>query len=175
MPVPTIDSLIAQLQLAPHPEGGYYRETFRAAHRVERVDRAPGEPPAATVRTAGTAIYFLLPADTFSAWHRVCSDEIWHYYDGAPLELHIIDPGGAYAVALLGRDLTRDQRPQFVVPAGWLQAARPIAGPGNPPYALCGCTVSPGFEFADFELPGRSDLLARYPQLSEMIAALTRE
>jgi predicted cupin superfamily sugar epimerase len=174
MPVHTVESLVALLELAPHPEGGYYRETFRATQRVARTDREPGTPPGTTLRAASTAIYFLLPADAFSAWHRVRSDELWHHYDGAPLELHTIDRDGGYAVALLGGDLARDQRPQFVVPAGWLQAARPIAGSGNPPYALCGCTVSPGFEFADFELPGSAELVAQYPHLATVIAALAR-
>src|ERR1041385_7171 len=83
MPAYTVDALVELLQLAPHPEGGYYRETFRSTDRVQRVGS-----PATAPRSAGTAIYFLLPAGTFSAWHRVQSDEAWHHYDGAPLDLH---------------------------------------------------------------------------------------
>src|ERR1700759_2393702 len=151
MPVSTVDALVELLQLSPHPEGGYFRETFRSTERVQRL--ADGEH-----RAAGTAIYFLLPADTFSAWHRVQSDEAWHHYDGAPVELHTIDPAGSHGVALLGRDLARGERPQHLVPAGWLQAARPVGLLGHEPaYALCGCTVSPGFEFADFEIPSRAE------------------
>lgn len=160
----TVDELVALLALTPHPEGGFFRETFRATERVVRSEGAP--------RTAGTAIYFLLSAGAFSAWHEVRSDEAWHHYDGAPLELHTIDPGGTHGVALLGRDLTAGQRPQHVVPAGWLQAARPIAA--DPGYALCGCTVSPGFEFADFEMPARGELHRRFPGLAAIIDAFTR-
>lgn len=169
MPALTVETLIALLQLSPHPEGGYFRETFRSADRVQR----PRDGEMAD-RTAGTAIYFLLPAGTFSAWHRVASDEIWHHYDGLPLELHTIDPEGAYSVVRLGRDLVGGERPQGVVPAGWWQAARPVVtSSGNASYSLCGCTVSPGFEFADFEMPPRQALRARFPQLGEIVDALT--
>jgi len=160
----TADALVSLLGLLPHPEGGFYRETFRATERVQR---------GGIERAASTAIYFLLPAGVFSAWHRVRSDEAWHHYDGAPLELHTIDPGGGHAVALLGRDVAAGQRPQLVVPAGWLQAARPMPA-GTPGYALCGCTVSPGFEFADFELPPRAELRRAFPQLGAIIDAFTR-
>jgi uncharacterized protein len=170
MPEPTVDELVALLQLSPHPEGGYFRETFRSADPVRRTGDG-----ASADRAAGTAIYFLLPGGTFSAWHRVASDEIWHHYDGRPLELHTIDPAGTYGVVRLGRDLARGERPQGAVPAGWWQAARPVAPPGgDTSYALCGCTVSPGFEFADFEMPTRAALRQRFPQLGEIVDALTR-
>jgi len=163
----SVETVVALLELSPHPEGGFYREVFRAAERVARLDGTP--------RTASTAIYFLLPITAFSAWHEVRSDEAWHFYDGLPLELHTIDPAGTHRVALLGRELAAGERPQQVVPAGWLQAARPIAGshPDDPDYALCGCTVSPGFEFADFALPGRAALRARYPALVDIVDAFT--
>jgi len=163
----TVDALVALLELAPHPEGGFFRETFRSPERVARGDAS---------RAASTAIYFLLPAGAFSAWHRVRSDEAWHHYDGAPLELHTIDPAGRHAVAVLGRDVAAGQRPQHVVPGGWLQAARPVASSraDEPGHALCGCTVSPGFDFADFELPPRAELHRAYPPLGAMIDAFTR-
>jgi predicted cupin superfamily sugar epimerase len=166
---------VAQLlQLSPHPEGGYFRETFRATEQVQRTSgvASPGER-----RTAGTAIYFLLPGGTFSAWHRVRSDEAWHHYAGVPVELHTIDLAGIHRVILLGRDLAAGQRPQHVVPADWLQAARPVAAPHGelPDYALCGCTVCPGFEFSDFELPARLALRAKFPALAAIIDELTRE
>jgi predicted cupin superfamily sugar epimerase len=171
MTAPTVDELVALLGLAPHPEGGFFRETFRAATQVRRDDS-----PAAARRAASTAIYFLLPGDAFSAWHRVASDEAWHHYAGAPLELHTIDPAGAHRMVVLGRDIVAGQRPQHVVPAHWLQAARPVAPPrtGDPGYALCGCTVSPGFEFADFELPARAALHRQFPALAAVIDAFTR-
>jgi predicted cupin superfamily sugar epimerase len=173
MPVYTIEALVELLALAPHPEGGYFRETFRASQRVQGLGDGAYSGHS---RAAGTAIYFLLPAETFSAWHRVRSDEVWHHYDGAPLALHTIDPAGAHGTVVLGRDLARGERPQHVVPAGWLQAARPVVATrdGDPAYALCGCTVSPGFEFADFELPTRAELQRSFPQLGAVIDAFTR-
>jgi predicted cupin superfamily sugar epimerase len=161
-----VDAIVALLELAPHPEGGFFRETFRGAEHVVRPD--------GTARASGTAIYFLLPAGAFSAWHEVASDEAWHHYDGVPLELHTIDPAGAHRVVVLGRDLAAGHRPQHVVPAGWLQAARPVAASAADGYALCGCTVSPGFEFADFALPTRTALRGRYPAHAAIIDEFTR-
>jgi predicted cupin superfamily sugar epimerase len=154
-------ALVASLGLAPHPEGGFFRETFRAALDV---DAPQGR------RAASTAIYFLLPAGTFSALHRVRSDEAWHHYDGDPIDLHTIDDDGRHAVARLGRAIADGQRPQLVVPAGVWQAAVPIGAT----YALCGCTVAPGFDFADFEMPARDALIQRFPALRDVIATLTR-
>ena len=160
---PEVARLVALLELAPHPEGGFYRETARASLALEGL-------PHGGPRAAHTAIYFLLPAGTFSAFHRVASDELWHHYDGAALELHTIDEAGRYAVARLGRDLPNGERPQHLVPAGVWQAAVPL----GPPYSLVGCTVAPGFDFADFEMPPRADLCARYPEHAARIARLTR-
>jgi hypothetical protein len=149
------------LGLKAHPEGGYYRETFRARLPV----RAPqGE------RAASTAIYFLLPSGSVSALHRVRSDEIWHHYDGDPVEIHTIDPSGTHTVARLGKGLARGERPQVVVAAGMWQAAIPQ---GNR-YALCGCTVAPGFDFVDFEMPARIELTGQFPQHAALIERLTR-
>jgi len=154
------------LGLVPHPEGGYYRETFRAPLAWTPPYTSP---PAA--RSASTAIYFLLPAGTFSAWHRIRSDEVWNHYRGAALEIHTLNDGGEHTVHLLGADVERGQRPQAVVPAGLLQGARPV-GEG---YALVGCTVAPGFDFADFEMPGRAALTRRFPRHRALIEALTRD
>jgi predicted cupin superfamily sugar epimerase len=164
----TVSALIELLQLSPHPEGGYFRETFRATEQVQRGGAT------AVMRAAGTAIYFLLPAGVFSAWHRVRSDEGWHHYEGAPVELHTIDPAGVHRITVLGRDLARGERPQHVVPAHWLQAAKPVAQSDEAPgFALCGCTVSPGFEFSDFEMPTRAALRAAFPPLAAIIDAFT--
>ena len=140
---PEVEALVASLSLIPHPEGGFYRETWRAP-LVIAGDALPHGAP----RAAQTAIYFLLPAGTFSAIHRVTSDEIWHHYDGDPLELHLWSQDGAHRMELLGRELARGERPQHVVPAGVWQAAVPRGSR----YALSGCTVAPGFDFADFTL-----------------------
>jgi predicted cupin superfamily sugar epimerase len=153
----TADDIVKLLSLAPHPEGGFYRETFRSPRSVG--DRA-----------ASTAIYFLLPAGTFSAFHRVRSDEAWHHYDGDPIELHTIDENGEHTVVRLGRDLAAGERPQHVVPANVWQAAIPI----GERWALCGCTVAPGFDFADFEMPPRADLVARFPRHRAIVERWSR-
>jgi predicted cupin superfamily sugar epimerase len=131
--------IVETLALAPHPEGGYYRETHRAPLAVP-TPRGP--------RAASTAIYYLLPADAESARHRVAWDEVWHHYAGDPLELTVEHVDGRRELLELGPDVANGQRPQAIVPAGAWQAARPLGSR----YALCGCTVAPGFEFADFEL-----------------------
>jgi predicted cupin superfamily sugar epimerase len=156
---------VEALGLVPHPEGGFFRETFRAPL---------GLPAPQGTRSASTAIYFLLHAGSFSALHRVCSDEVWHHYDGDPLDLHLLeetaDGGGAHRIVHLGHDLARGERPQAVVPAGVWQAALPAGDR----YTLCGCTVAPGFDFADFEMPTRAALTARFPDKHELIERLTR-
>ncbi|MEM8646747.1 MAG: cupin domain-containing protein [Pseudomonadota bacterium] len=129
------DEIIALLDLQPHPEGGHFRETWRA-------EAAEGE------RAAGTAIYFLLKAGEVSHWHRVDAAEIWHWYAGAPLELSISSgDDGKIEPQTLGPALGEDQRPQFIVPAEAWQSARSLGA-----WTLVGCTVSPGFEFEGFEL-----------------------
>jgi uncharacterized protein len=154
-------AIVAALGLAPHPEGGFYRETFRAA-LVVQTPRGP--------RAASTVIYFLLPAGSFSAFHRVQSDEVWHHYGGDSLELHTISESGMHAVAVLGKDIEKCERPQQVVAAGRWQAA--VSRGAS--FALCGCTVAPGFDFADFELATRAELAGRYPALLGVIERLTR-
>ncbi|HEX7131288.1 MAG TPA: cupin domain-containing protein [Iamia sp.] len=136
MPAPLdAAAVIAALGLKPHPEGGWFAETWRDA-------------PADGSRGAGTAIYFLLDADQVSHWHRIDAVETWHHYAGGPLDLMIApDATGPVATTRLGPDLAGGQRPQGIVPAGAWQAARPVDGP-----VLVGCTVAPAFEFAHFEL-----------------------
>lgn len=160
------DEVIERLGLVAHPEGGFYAETFRA-EAPSRGGAGQGE------RSASTAIYFLLRAQDFSALHVVSSaDEVWHHYFGDALELHCFDAAGRHRQVRLGTAFAADERPQHVVRRGELQAARVTAGPHG--FALCGCTVAPGFEFADFRMPGRAELLARWPQHAELITALTR-
>lgn len=130
--------LITALGLQPHPEGGHYVETFRSAHVLAT---------AAGSRNASTAILFLLTAGSCSRWHRVSSDEAWHWHEGGPLELLLCPAPGAALTRLRLGPVATDTRPQAVVPAGWWQAARPLGE-----YALVGCTVAPGFDFADFTL-----------------------
>lgn len=159
---------IDRLGLRRHPEGGYYRETYRSTESVAREhlpERFGGD------RALSTAILFLLPANEFSAFHRIKQDEVWHFYDGSALTIHVIDPRNEYRTIELGRDIEHGESLQAVVEAGCLFGAR-IEGDG--PYALVGCTVAPGFDFQDFEMPGREELLARYPQHGDIIERLTR-
>jgi hypothetical protein len=156
---------IRELALAPHPEGGWYRETYRAG------DGFPGPAhqgfPAG--RSLSTAIYFLLQQGHFSAFHRIRSDELWHHYDGDGVDVHIIGPGGELRVLGLGRGAGR--QPQAVVPAGcWF--ASEVSGGGA--YALLGCTVAPGFHFADFELADGIELAAAHAQHAALVRRLTR-
>ncbi|MBX3211885.1 MAG: cupin domain-containing protein [Labilithrix sp.] len=159
---PEAARLVALLGLAPHPEGGWFRETWRSP-------LALGSLPHGAPRSASTAIYFLLPAGTFSALHRVASDEAWHHYDGDPVELHVLE-GRVHQTFVLGRDLAAGQRPQHVVPAGAWQAAVPL----GERWALCGCTVAPGFDFADFEMPSREEMLRLLPDHAAVVERLTR-
>jgi len=161
----TADQVIEALGLVAHPEGGWFRETFRSAMSV-------GDAVHDGERSASTAIYFLLRAGEFSAFHRVSSDEVWHYYAGDALEVSAIEPAGALHVARLGSNLAQGERPQVVVPRTHWQAARGVAGSAG--FTLCGCTVAPGFDFADFEMPHRTELAQRFPQHSALITALTR-
>ncbi|MFZ4531011.1 MAG: cupin domain-containing protein [Alsobacter sp.] len=127
--------VVRLLDLAPHPEGGFYRETFR--------DEAGG----ATGRAASTAIYYLLRAGDVSEWHRVDAAEAWHFYAGAPLVITVSPNGHDAEARHLGQALAAGQRPQIVVPAGWWQSATSLGA-----WTLVGCTVAPGFDFAGFEL-----------------------
>ena len=155
-----VDELVKTLGLTPHPEGGFYRETWRASVSVET---SRGR------RSVATGIYYLLPRGTFAAWHRVTSDELWHFYDGQALTLYLLDERqGRMETVVLGRDVTRGERPQVLVPAGVLQAARPQGE-----YTLCGCTVAPGFDFADWEMPPGETLAARYPEHAELFRQLS--
>ncbi len=128
--------LIQRLGLARHPEGGWYRETWRA-------EAAPGQ------RAAGSAIYYLLEVDDVSHWHRIDADEIWHWYAGGPLSLTLSPNGHDAEAHRLGPEIAAGQKPQIVVPKGWWQTAVSLGA-----WTLVGCTVSPAFEFAGFELAG---------------------
>ncbi len=164
----SIEQLIAKLDLQPHPEGGYFRETYRSDGNITSKclpDNYSGD------RNYATGIYFLLTSDTFSAFHKIHQDEMWHFYDGAAIRLHIISPEGTYSEVLIGKDLNNNEYPQFVVPGGHWFAAEVS---GKNAFSLAGCTVSPGFDFADFNMPSRDELLALYPQHADVVQKLTR-
>ena len=158
-----VELLVRHLGLGAHPEGGFYRETFRSPLVLDGL-------PHGAPRAASTAIYFLLPAGTFSAFHRVRSDEVWHHYGGDPLALHVIGGDGALSTFRLGRDLEAGEAPQAVVLASSWQAAEPLGERSS----LCGCTVAPGFDFADFEMARAEDLLRLRPDLPSVVRALVR-
>ncbi len=159
----TADEIKALLKLAPHPiEGGFFRRTYTSAGTVE-LPRGQ--------RAQGTAIYYLLEAGTFSEMHVLDSDEIFHFYLGDPVEMLQLYPDGGSAVLTLGSDLAAGQQVQLVVPAGVWQGTR-LLGDGK--VALLGCTVTPGFDFADYRNAGYAELVARWPAQAERIRALTR-
>lgn len=160
---PTVATLIKSLSLVRHPEGGWYRETYRCSETAPAEalpERFNGD------RSFGTAIYFLLGQGDISRLHRIKSDEIWHFYSGTTLTVHVLTPRGEHKVIKLGTDLAAGETYQAVVPSGcWFGAE--VAAKGG--YALVGCTVSPGFDFADFEMGNRDDLVKQYPDHQELI------
>ncbi len=159
---------IEKLRLEPHPEGGFFRQTYKADLTLALAGLPAGFTGS---RAASTAIYFLLKGDGFSAFHRLRSDEVWHFYDGAPLVVHVIEPEGKVSRILMGRDLDAGQVLQAVVKAGCWFASH-VADWSS--FALVGCTVAPGFEFADFEMGRREQLMKRYPLHARLIERLTR-
>ena len=160
--------LVGKLKMEPHPEGGFYKETYRSKNDISPESLWPA---AAGGRSYSTAIYFLLHGDNFSAFHRIKADEMWHFYGGKTLLLHMIHPSGEYECIRIGSDVLNDEHPQFVVPAGvWFASETE----DKSSFSFVGCTVSPGFDFRDFEMPGRDDLIRLFPQHHEVIAKLTR-
>jgi predicted cupin superfamily sugar epimerase len=159
---------IDRLDLEPHPEGGYYRETYRTEHAIP-ADGLPDRFDDA--RNVAALIYFLLPGDSFSALHRIQQDEAWHFYDGAPITLHRITPDGTYSTVTLSRSVEDGHCLQTVVPAGtWFGATVDE----NDGYSLVGCTTAPAFDFADFELADRAALTEELPDHAPLIERLTR-
>jgi predicted cupin superfamily sugar epimerase len=160
---------IDKLHLLPHPEGGHYRETYRSELSIAK---AALPPQFAGPRLVSTAIYFLLEGENFSAFHRLQSDELWHFYYGSPIVVHIIEPDGGYSQILLGDDPDACEVLQAVVKAGRWFASRVR---DTKTFALAGCTVAPGFDFADFEMGKRAELVMLYPQHRKLIESLTRD
>lgn len=159
------EQLIAKLNLQPHPEGGFFRETYRSETQLQM-------PGFEGLRNYSTAIYFLLTSDTFSAFHKIKQDEMWHFYLGSPIELHIISTNGHYSCVTIGNSIVDDQYLQYVVRGGDYFAARTFQKKNA--YSLLGCTVAPGFNFVDFEMPSRNTLLELFPQHRKIIMALTQ-
>lgn len=159
---------VEKYHMQPHPEGGYFAETYRA---TEQVPHAALPARFGGSRSFSTAIYFLLEGHHFSALHRIQADELWHFYAGDPLEVFVIHPESSeLEIIRLGPDPEAGEVFQAVVPAGAWFGSRPVAGAA---YSLVGCTVAPGFDFADFELAERETLLAAFPQHEKTITELT--
>ncbi|GAB5400028.1 MAG: cupin domain-containing protein [Aureisphaera sp.] len=161
-------TIIDTLQLQPHPEGGYFKETYRNPNTIpvsELGNEYSGE------RNYATSIYFLLTQGNFSAFHKIVQDEQWHFYDGATLWLHIISPEGDYQKICIGKDLVKGEVPQYTVPGGYWFGAEVSEGGA---FSLVGCTVAPGFDFSDFQMPSQKVLLNTFPEHKEIIQKLTR-
>ncbi|MFB3896728.1 MAG: cupin domain-containing protein [bacterium] len=165
----TKEEIIKILNLKPHPaEGGYFAETYRAKEIIPK-SGLPGRYD--HNRVMSTAIYFMITADTYSAMHRLKSDEVFHFYFGDPVEMLNLCPDDSGRVITIGNDLMNGMQPQVVVPNGVWQGARLHQG-GK--FALLGTTVAPGFEYPDFELGNRDKLIKQYPQYRELIISLTK-
>jgi predicted cupin superfamily sugar epimerase len=161
------EELITHFMMLPHPEGGWYKENYRSNEIFPGTalpERFGGN------REFATAIYFLLEQGNYSAFHRLKSDECWHFYDGDPLEIFIIREDGRFDKITLGRDFGNNQYYQFVVPANCWFASRPAPGSA---FSFVGCTVSPGFDFADFEIADADMLAVNYPQYEKLIRSFS--
>jgi len=161
------DQYIEHLHLIAHPEGGYYSSSYQSQETIAAAslpDRFTGD------RVFSTAIYFLLMGHQYSAFHRIKSDEVWHFYTGSSLNIYVIHSNGSGEILRLGSELSQGESFQHVVPAGCWFASRPVDTDG---FSLVGCTVAPGFDFADFEMAKQDELLSDYPQHSEWIRKLS--
>ncbi|MBC7626083.1 cupin domain-containing protein [Ferruginibacter sp.] len=160
--------LIQQYNLQPHPEGGWFKETYKC-HEYIPASALPKR--FGSNRAFSTAIYFLLEQGNFSAFHRIKSDECWHFYAGDPLRVYVLQPNGHLDIIDLGNDIFQGQQFQYIVPANCWFASRPLPGSS---FCFVGCTVAPGFDFADFEMADAASLIAKYPQYQNIIKELCR-
>lgn len=165
-------TIVEKLKLKPHPEGGFYAETYRSSDTLDVSKLAQWQSKQVISRPVSTAIYYLLSKSDFSALHRIKSDECWHHYSGEAFEIIEITPSGELKKTVLGSRLAEGQIPQYVVPAGNWFASRLYRQDAE--YGLVGCTVSPGFDFSDFVMARRADLKAKFPKHAALIDALTR-
>ncbi|MFC0185347.1 hypothetical protein SAMN04515674_103124 [Pseudarcicella hirudinis] len=158
---------IGKYEMQKHPEGGYFAETYRSKEKIAKSglpERFKGD------RSFSTGIYFLLESHHISAFHKIESDEMWHFYTGSPLDIYVISPEGVLDVIKLGENFENNEVFQAVVPAGSWFGSKPAV---KDSYSLVGCTVAPGFDFDDFEMKSRKELIAMFPQHAEIIEILT--
>lgn len=161
------DELIKLLNLHPHPEGGFFKEVYRSEEVINggKLDGFPAG------RNYSTAIYYLLGSEDISCFHQIKSDEVWHHYEGSSITIHVIHEDGQYEALSLGKKLSDQQQPQCMVPAGaWFG----VTVDEQDHFALCGCTVSPGFDFEDFEMGDQDQMIQTFPEHEVIIQKLTR-
>jgi uncharacterized protein len=159
---------ILKLRLQKHPEGGYYSEVYRSD---ENIPESSLNKRYGSSRSISTSIYYLLNGNQFSAFHKIKSDEVWHFYDGSAISLYLISEDGNFEIKKLGINLEEKEVPQFVIPKNVWFAAQPD---DRNSYTLVGCTVAPGFDFNDFELGDRNELLQKFPQHKDLIIQFSR-
>ena len=163
--MPTKNDYVTQLNLTPHPEGGWYRQVYHSA-------KTTYDQTSLASRYEYTSIYFLLDGSSPSHLHRLLHDEVWYFHDGAPILVHCFYPNGFYEVVKLGRDIAAGEVLQFRVPAGTIFGSE-VADPAS--FGLVSCAVAPGFDYHDFELFTQADLLAKYPDQKAVIKRLAYE
>jgi len=160
----TSEEIIKQLELKPHPEGGFYKEIYRSENFIEPTclhNKFKGK------RRFSTSIYYLLREGDFSAFHRITSDELWHHYAGGDITLHLLDQQKGYQTKILGDEIMGNGSYQVIIPANvWFAAQLTTQNS----FSLAGCTVSPGFDFDDFELADKDQLLQQFPQYANVIS-----
>lgn len=160
------DFWIEKLQLQPHAEGGYFREIYRSEEVIKKVALASRYDED---HSLCTSIYFLLKSEQISAFHRLKSDEIWHFYSGSSITVYILDEQGILQEHTLGRNISKNEQWQLVIPRGCWFAAKVV---DNRSYSLIGCTVAPGFDYGDFELAEKANLIRKFPQHQELISQM---
>lgn len=166
--IPDKETLIETLDLQPHPEGGFFKETYRSDATIYNghlTGKYEGD------RHYSTAIYFMLTSDMFSAFHRIEQDELWFFHQGSPIELHTISEGGEHEVHIIGNNILNGEKPQLTVPGRYWFAAK-VLQPNS--HSLVSCTVAPGFDFRDFVLPSQLELMNLFPQHESVIKEFTR-
>ncbi len=160
---------IEKLQLLPHPEGGYYREIYRAGEMI-LAEHLPGN--FMGNRNISTAIYFLLHRNDFSAFHKLKSDEFWHFYDGSAIKISLFDEDGKFSEIFLGKNITEGEKFQIVIKKNCWFAAELV---DKNSFALVGCTVSSGFDFQDFEIADCKELIKKFPFYEDKIKRLSKK
>jgi len=168
MSLSRVEFLVQKLSLQPHPEGGWFKETYRSDETIKKEhlpERFSGD------RHHSTAIYFLLTSSNFSALHIIKSDEMWHHYEGSSLNIYVINNKGELKIHSLGKDFDKGEEPQILVKAGDWFGSRVK---DEDSYSLVGCTVAPGFDFNDFQLADREKFINSFPQHKDVIQKLTR-